>query len=189
MCTPPINSNLRTRGSSLPTRHSIDSPPCVHSSLNYNIVTPCMYALDRTPCMCSALPPCTSAILPTHPHRVHHACAPTRVHACMHSQACMQLCTRPPGRGLPCIPHHACNSPMHRSPCTCTRMHSPHASMRAPCMCTPPIAIYDIHLYNPIYHSPMHACMLAYTCTCTCTCVRSPPRTICSQPRIRRVIL
>ena len=160
----------------------------------YNIVTPCMYALDRTPCMCSALP-CTLHLCNTSNPPMHPACTmrvhpPAYMHACTPRHACNSAPGHAPGRGLPCIPHHACNSPMHRSPCTCTRMHSPHASMRAPCMCTPPIAIYDIHLYKPIYHSPMHACMLAYTCTCTCTCVRSPsPRTICSQPRIRRVIL
>jgi hypothetical protein len=89
-------------------------------------------------------------------------------------QACVQLCTRPPGRGLPCmcIPHHAIH------PCTPMHVHA-HAlptciDARAQCMRTPPIAIYSIQLY--ITHPCMHACLYAHACTCTCTCVRSPSR-------------
>ena len=117
-----------------------------------------MYALDRTPCMCSALPPCTSAILPTHPCTPRAPCVCTHQRTCMHALPGMHATLHPAMH--PAVDSHAFHTMQftHAPPCTCT--HSPHASMRAPCMCTPPIAIYDIQLY--ITHPCMHACLHAH---------------------------
>ena len=120
-----------------------------------------MYALDRTPCMCMRTPTlhlCNTSNPPT----PRAPSVRTHQRTCKDAllQACMQLCTRPPGRGLPCmcIPHHAIH------PCTPMHVHA-HAlptciDARAQCMRTPPIAIYSIQLY--ITHPCMHACLYAH---------------------------
>ena len=81
---------------------------------------------------------------------------------CIHQRTCMHALPGMHATVHPAMDSHAFHTVQftHAPPCTCTRMHSPHASMRAPCMCTPPIAIYDIQIY--ITHPCMHACLHAH---------------------------
>ena len=106
--------------------------------------------VQRTP----TLHLCNTSNPPMHPACTMRVHPPAYMHACTPRHACNSA------PGHPAVDSHAFHTMQftHAPPCTCT--HSPHASMRAPCMCTPPIAIYDIQLY--ITHPCMHACLHAH---------------------------